>query len=218
MKRAAVALVVLVFAAPAAAQNLTLEESGTPRPLGAYAGVEPGEAQPPPALARAARRRAQRPRPSSILTWPGFAPLADGGSRFFVQTTDPVVPEVHAEEGRIVVLFRNTTLHVRNSARWLETRYFDTPVVRARLERRGRDVAFVLHMRAPVVPRVTTEAAPGGSFHYVYVDFAPGAYAPRDAAPASVGDSGPPPAPPRELDPSLRALDDERPPVLMRNE
>lgn len=122
-----------------------------------------------------------------------------------MQTTDPVVPEVSVEAGRVVVLFRNTRIHLRNSARWLETRFFDTPVVRARLERRGRDMAFVLHLRAPASPRVSTEPAPGGAFHYVYVDFGPGAY----ASSANAAQAGPPPAPARTIDPSL---DRERPP------
>jgi len=198
--------VLLFAAAPATAQDLTLrEEAAEGRRVGEYAGVEPGEAQPPPAVGRAARRRARAPRPASILTWPGFAQLPGGGSRFFVQTTDPVMPEVSVEPGRIVLLFRNTRIHLRNSARWLETRFFDTPVVRARLERRRRDMAFVLYLRTPATPRVSTEPAPGGAFHYVYVDFPPGAHAPTAPAPA-----GPPPAPPRELDP---ALENERPPA-----
>ncbi len=195
----------LLLAAPGSAQDIRVREGADARPVGEYAGVEPGEAQPPPALGRVARRRARAPRPSSILTWPGFTPLAGGGSRFFVQTTDPVMPEVRVEEGRVVLLFRNTRIHLRNSARWLETRFFDTPVARARLERRGRDMAFVLYLRAPATPRLSTEPAPGGTFHYVYVDFPPGAYAPAPPVPS------PPPAPARPVDP---ALDDERPPAL----
>lgn len=195
----------LLVAAPSSAQDIRVRDGADARPVGEYAGVEPGEAQPPPALGRVARRRARPPRPSSILTWPGFTPQPDGGSRFFVQTTDPVMPEVSVEAGRVVLLFRNTRIHLRNSARWLETRFFDTPVARARLERRGRDMAFVLYLRAAATPRISTEPAPGAAFHYVYVDFPPGRYAPVQTVPS------PPPAPAREVDP---ALDDERPPAL----
>ncbi len=197
--------------------------AATPRPVGVYAGVEPGEAQPPPAYRRASRR-ARRGGRDVILTWPGFTPLGDGGSRFFVQTTQAQVPELRVEEGRVVLLFRNCGIHVRNSARWLETRFFNTPVLRARLERRRRDMALVLQMRPGVTaqPRVTTAAAPGGNFHYVYVDFSPGDYAPViTPAPAQVrpapgqpGQGQPPAAPAREVDPSLDAMDDERPPAF----
>jgi hypothetical protein len=210
---------VLLLAAPAAAQQLSMEPSqGDAHRVGAYGGVEPGQAAPPPAIGRVTRRRQGRPQPLRILTWPGFTPLGDGGSRFFVQTTDPIQPEVRAEEGRVVLIFPNAQVHLRNSTRWLETRFFNTPVTRARLERRGRDMAFVLYLRSPAVPRVSTEPGPTGAFHYVYVDFPPGDYAPVVApAPSGGGlapESGPPPAPARPEDPSLRALDNERPPGL----
>lgn len=184
--------------------------------------MEAGEAQPPPAYRRVVRRQRRRARRRrQILTWPGFSPLGDGGSRFFVQTTEPIQPEVHVEQGRVVVLFRNTTIHVRNSGRWLETRFFNTPVRRARLERRRRDMALVLYLRSGVTvqPRIRQEAAPGANFHYVYVDFPPGDYAPvvstvpgTNTVRAADTPEHPPEAPARELDPSLRAMDDERPP------
>lgn len=200
----------LALASPVEAQprsRPSVRPAEQARPLGVYAGVEPGEAQPPPAYRRVVRR--QRRGRSLILTWPGFAMVPGGGSRFFVQTTTPLMPEVRNEEGRVVLLFRNTRVHVRNSRRWLETRFFNTPVLRARLERRRRDMAFVLVMRPGVtgVPRVTTEAAPGGNFHYIYIDFPPGEYAPVEPA------TQPPPAPARPVDPSLDAMEDERPPA-----
>ncbi len=203
--------------------------------MGDYEGVEPGEPKPPPAYDRVVRQQ-RRHAQTNILTWPGFSPLGDGGSRFFVQTTESVHPEVRVERNRVVVLFPRARVHVRNSARWLETQYFNTPVLRARLERRGRDMAFVLYLRAPATPRVSTVPADvdGTHFHYVYIDFPPGQYAPvvspppnegamarpapPPASPPAGGQSGPPPAPRRELDPSLRALDQERPPVLQQGD
>lgn len=212
------------WAAPGAAQGepvVAAEPAPAPRPVGVYAGVEPGEAQPPPAYRRVVRRQ-RRGGGSVIVTWPGFTPLAGGGSRFFVQTTEPRVPELRIEQGRIVVVFPDTQIHLRNSRRWLETRFFDTPVLRGRLERRGRDMALVLHLRpgVSVRPVLTSEAAPGGSFFYVYVDFPPGDYlsagqgqpAPPAAPGASVRPAEPPPAPAREVDPTLDAMDAEAPP------
>lgn len=192
-----------------------------PRPLGVYNGVEPGEAQPPPAYNRVVRRQRRGRRRGLILTWPGFAPLGDGSSRFFVQTTEPMQPEVRQEEGRVVILFRNTSIHLRNSRRWLETRFFNTPILRARLERRRRDMALVLVMRGDVTatPRVSSEVAPGGNFHYTYIDFGPGDYAPivapepgRASPVPPPTQGGPPGAPARPLDPSIQAMDEERPP------
>ncbi|MGE0785335.1 MAG: hypothetical protein AB7S26_06590 [Sandaracinaceae bacterium] len=226
MRRTSIAIVALAFAAPAAAQEQPTPTSSraevvTARPLGVYAGVEAGEAQPPPAYGRVIRRQRARGRrrAAQILTWPGFSPLGDGGSRFFIQTTDPVQPEVRVEEGRVVVLFRGTSIHVRNSGRWLNTQFFNTPVQRARLERRRRDMAFVMYMRvAGVQPRISHEVAPGGNFHYTYIDFPPGDYAPviqpmPDTIERRAPDSWdqPPAAPAREVDPTL---DDETPPPV----
>ena len=213
----------LALTSIAASQDGTVRPAAppvSPRPVGVYAGVEPGEAQPPPAFRRVVRRE-QRAR-AQILTWPGFSPLGDGGSRFFVQTTQPVRAEVHAEQTRIVVVFPNTSVHLRNSRRWLETRFFNTPVTRARLERRrGGAMALVLHLRSGLVmnPRLSSEVSPGGNFHYTYIDFPPGDYAPIVAPPpestssrASVRPSQPPAAPARQVDPALNAMDDEAPP------
>ena len=223
----------LGLAAPAGAQEDVSDEvppsegvrpALPPRPLGVYDGVEPGEAQPPPAYGRVVRRQ-QRGRRGLILTWPGFAPLGDGSSRFFIQTTEPMQPVLLQEEGRVVLLFRNTTIHLRNSSRWLETRFFNTPVARARLERRRHDMALVLFVRGGVsaTPRISSEAAPGGNFHYTYIDFPPGDYAPVVAeAPGRASTvpnptaGGPPAAPARPLDPSLDAMDYERPPPADR--
>lgn len=219
------------MAAPASAQDpqpVQPERSRarvvTPRPVGVYAGVEAGEAQPPPAYRRVVRRQQRRRRGRQILTWPGFSPLGDGGSRFFVQTTVPMQPEVRTEEGRVLVVFRNTAIHLSNSRRWLETRFFNTPVLRARLERRRRDMVLVLRMRGDtmVQPRVSSEAAPGGNFHYVYIDFPPGDYAPvvttvpgtNTVRASDTPENQPPSAPARALDPSLDAMDDERPPGM----
>jgi superfamily II DNA/RNA helicase len=137
----------------------------------------------------------------------------------------------------VVIVFPNTTIHLRNSARWLETRFFQTPVLRARLERRRREMALVLYMRSAATPQVSTDAAPGGTFHYVYIDFPPGDYgvpagfvqpAPVQVGPgARVAPSEPPPpagfppqqppsAPARPLDPSLQALDNEAPPPIQQ--
>lgn len=104
--------------------------------------------------------------------------LDGGGSRFFVQTTGPVRTEVRTLPGRIEVIFPSTTIHVRNSTRWLDTRFFETPVTRARLERRGRDMVLVMHMRATATPTVSSGPSEAGGFEYTYIDFEPGQFVP----------------------------------------
>ncbi|MGF1466192.1 MAG: hypothetical protein ACFCGT_08655 [Sandaracinaceae bacterium] len=173
-----------------------VEPAPARRPVGAYAGVQPGGAQPPPAVDRLARRSARGP--TQIVTWPGFAMLPDGSSRFFVQMTAPVTPTAEVQGSRLVVRLPRTRVHVRNSTRWLETRFFNTPVLRARLVRRGRDTALVLHLRAPTPHQV--RRATGGGFHYVYVDFPAGSYVEAPAPPPAAATTPPPAADYPELE------------------
>lgn len=142
------------------------------RDVGEYAGVRPGSSSTPP------RARAARNSRSTVVTWPGFEPR--GGGRFFVQTTGTVMTEVQQSEGRVEVILKNTRTHLRNTRRWLETRFFNTPVRRARIERRGRnDLAFVFAMRQGSMPTVTTGTGANG-FEFLYVDFPAGDYLPPE--------------------------------------
>lgn len=117
-----------------------------------------------------------------------------GGSRFFVETTGPVPTEVRASTGRVEIVFHDTTVHLANSRRWLETQFFETPVLRARLERRGHDMVLVMQLRASVSPVLSTGADPSG-FMFTYVDFASGHYLPDTPPPIAA-------APPRHDDTS----------------
>lgn len=153
----AIAVVVLSSVAAVAAQG--------------YEGVVPNSNTPPPRVARVARES------GVVLSWPGF--VAEGGGRFFVQSNHPIVPTVQFLGDRVELTFPRARVHLANSVRWLETQHFNTPVVRARLERRRHDVVLVLHLRTPMQPSVTQ--ANSGNFAYTYVDFPAGSYLPAPA-------------------------------------
>ncbi len=139
-----------------------------------YGGVNPDNANPPP---RAGRLSAET---DVVLSWPGFVPNASGGGgRFFVQSNHPIVPTVQFMGDRIELTFARARTHLANSVRWLETGHFNTPVVRARLERRRHDVVLVLLLRSATQPNVTQGAT--GTYAYTYVDFQPGSYLPVEA-------------------------------------
>jgi hypothetical protein len=150
------------------------QQVAAPHEIGHYAGVTPGTSNRPPRLPQG--RQANR-----LVTWPGFQARADGASRFFVQTTNAVSPALQTQQGRVVVTLPNVRIHLRNNRRPLETRFFNTPVSRARVERRGRNVAFVLDLRADVTPTVSTDVGPDG-LHFVYVEFGGGDFLPPEAA------------------------------------
>jgi len=146
-----------------------------------YAGVVPGSGNAPGHL---------RGRPGAtpiVVTWPGFQPRADGASRFFLQLTSRAQYEVSSGPGRFVVTLRNVRLPDRQTRRTLDTRFFDTPVTRAHVERRGRrDIAFVFEMRADVTPVVSLDVAANG-YTFVYVELPAGQWLPpetREMVPA----------------------------------
>ena len=163
-----------------------------PAPRGAaepYEGVVPGSGHEPP-LNGAARR--QRPDGAAILSWVGFQPMPGGGSRFFLQLSREVPYQGQSSDGRFEILLPNTRVHLRNTLRPLETRFFDTPVLRADAVRRGRDMVVVFELRAEVAPRLSSAEGQSG-YRFIYVDWPEGDYAPRDEpgaeAPAP-GDEG----------------------------
>jgi hypothetical protein len=140
------------------------------------------------------------------MTWPGFQARPDGASRFFIQTTQPVVHDVRRENRRIVITLRNTQLHLRNNRRPLETAYFNTPVSRARIERHGRDLAIVLDLRADVAPQVSAQPAENG-YHYLFIEFPSGEFLPEGMRTETIRSS------PQDVGPG-DTLDDERPPDM----
>jgi hypothetical protein len=156
---------VALVSASAIAQQAEVSPS---RSVGEYAGVTPGTGNPPPRAGAVVRAR-----PAKLLTWPGFQATAGGGSRFFLQVSGPVQIETRSSQGRFELVLKNTRAHLRNTFRPLDTRFFQTPVNRAKVERRRRDLAVVFELRGEATPNVSQGVGEGG-FHFVYVDFPAG--------------------------------------------
>lgn len=97
---------------------------------------------------RHARRRSAPRRAGPRATFPGFEQLPDGGSRFFVHLSQSVPVEEHRAAGSLTYVLHGAHLRVRNDAHPLVTVHFNTPVFRARLTPRGKDLLFVLEMRS----------------------------------------------------------------------
>jgi hypothetical protein len=132
-----------------------------------YSGVTPGsensENLPPKAE--------EIPQDALMLTWPGFMMHKDG-SCFFVQTSQPVKFGTQKSEGRIELVLHNTQVYLKNNYLPLETEFFDTPVTRATVQRRGKkDLAMVFEMREDAAPTITQKKGKDG-FNYVFVKFA----------------------------------------------
>ena len=106
-----------------------------------------------------------------MLTWPGFM-LQEDGSTFFVQTSRPVKFGTRKTEGRFELVLHRTKVHLKNNYLPLETQFFDTPVLRATVQRKGKqDLVMVFEMREDATPSITQEKGKDG-FNYVFVKFA----------------------------------------------
>lgn len=107
-----------------------------------------------------------------MLTWPGFMMHKDG-SCFFVQTSQPVKFGTQQSEGRLELVLHNTQVYLKNNYLPLETAFFDTPVTRATVQRRGKkDLVMVFEMREDRTPTITQKKGKDG-FNYVFVKFGP---------------------------------------------
>jgi hypothetical protein len=159
----------------------------------ARAGSEaagPSETQPAsPRPARAPRGAASAAAPPSALL-PGFETLADGSTRLFVELTQPVSYEAKSAPGTLTYVLKGARAGKRNNTNPLVTVHFNTPVTSARLTPRGRDLWFVIALRAKVQPTVTMDTAKEGSA-VLRIEFPKGDYLPAAVAaptkPASKG-------------------------------
>jgi hypothetical protein len=144
-----------------------------------------GDARPAPAPVR---RYYAPAGPTAVL--PGFEPLGDGSSRFFVELTKTVPVVEQKGNGTITYVLKGAHVAVYNNYRALVTVHFNTPVWRARLVPRGGDLLFVLEMRAAnVTPTFKVDTAPDG-MATLEVDFPAGQFHASD-----MPDVGPIPGP-----------------------
>jgi hypothetical protein len=133
-----------------------------------YAGVAPGTGGFAPGLHRFLLRHARRGG-TPIVAWPGFQMLP-GGSRLFLAVTGPVQVTTAQEAGRLIYRVHGARVVLHNNERPLETEAFDTPVERAFLRQRGRDVDLVVVLRNAATPQMSQQAGAGG-LQFVFVDF-----------------------------------------------
>jgi hypothetical protein len=112
------------------------------------AGYAYGDGKSSASRAPHARYRSSGP----VVTMPGFEQTSDGGSRFFVQLSQTVPVEERRAQGSITYVLKGASPRVWNNTNALVTVHFNTPVSRARLVPQGRDLLFVVDLRAAATP------------------------------------------------------------------
>jgi hypothetical protein len=117
--------------------------------------------------------------PDAIL--PGFETLGDGATRLFVQLSRPVQYASKSAPGTLTFVLKGAHVDRRNNFNPLITVDFNTPVASARLVPHGKDLWFVVDLRANVPPSVTMEATKDGGA-MLRIEFPGGNYLPAQAA------------------------------------
>lgn len=109
---------------------------------------------------------------------PEFETLADGSTRLSIAFSQSIAYDAKSAPGRLVYVLKAARAAHRNDYNPLVTVGFNTPVSRARLTPHGRDLWFIVDLRASVKPDVTTEAAKDGGGVVLQITFAKGEYLP----------------------------------------
>jgi hypothetical protein len=112
---------------------------------------------------------------------PGFELLADGSSRLYVQLAKPVTFTTKSAKASLTYVLQGAHVDRWNNTNPLVTVHFNTPVTEARLIPHGRDLWFVIELRASVQPAVTMDPAKDGGA-MLRIDFPKGDYLPALAA------------------------------------
>ena len=150
-------------------------EPAQPNPRGTYLGVKPGGPEHPAVSVGPGIQ-------PSIITWPGFTMLPDGGSRVFLQLSASVDIAHQTFPDKVVVDLQNARIAGHTNRYPLETRFFNTPVLRVTVKRTRSSTTLEITLRTAATPYVSGATAASG-YYFVYIDFPPGQY--LDAPPAS---------------------------------
>jgi hypothetical protein len=129
-----------------------------------------------------------RPAAATDAVLPGFEALADGSTRLFIEFTGPVTYDAKPAHGSITYVLKGAHVDRRNNYNPLVTVHFNTPVTSARLVPHGRDLWFVVALRADVQPTVSVDAAKDGG-SVMRIEFPKGDYVPSGAGAPPPADS-----------------------------
>lgn len=106
------------------------------------------------------------------MTWTGFERVGDT-SRVFLEVSADVATKLDVKGGVVTVRLSNTRINVRNNARYLDLRYFRTPVRSVKVSRRGKDAVATIVLKRAAEPTISWIAGKAG-YRLLVIDFASG--------------------------------------------
>jgi hypothetical protein len=161
VSRLATALVGLaLMTAPAAAQDAPKETHRE----GEYGGVKAGDGQ--------GAKPVKRGKPGT-LSWVGFS--AEGGTgHVFLQSTSEIGYTQAASGKVLVVKLTGVKRFGRQVRRPLDTRFFESPVVRITVKKLRKGAVEVrIQMKSDAHEATVRTATEADGFHYLYLDISP---------------------------------------------
>jgi len=120
-----------------------------------------------------------------IAMHPGFSQKEDGATRVYVDLSATAQVEEKRGAKQLTYVIKNARVPVRNNTRALETAHFNTPVLRAKLIQKGRDVWLVVDLRAEATATWKVDAAGEGA--RLAIDFPSGNYLPSEEPSSDAG-------------------------------
>jgi hypothetical protein len=129
MRRLLLCLVLASAATPAFA-----DDPKGPNAEGEYGGVEPGK----PKKADP-NKKARKPPPKGTLSWIGFE-AKEGGAQIFLQSPAPFEVSQRVDNGALIVTLTGVTRVSPNTARPIDTRFFETTLSRISAKRKGKAI------------------------------------------------------------------------------
>lgn len=143
--------------------------STAPKTEGEYGGVKPGEPRKTPEPGK----KAKKPPPKGTLSWIGFE-AKDGGSHIFLQSVAAFEVNQRVDGNTLVVTLSGLSRLAPNTWRFIDTRFFETPVSRVVAKKKGKSVELRVSFKnakdaAQGSLRTATEA---DGLYYAYLSFA----------------------------------------------
>lgn len=147
-----------------------------PNPEGYYSGVSIDGNHVPPHPARALGSK------PALLTWTGFE-RTTGGSRVFFELSADIDTKLDIKGSTITLRMVNTKLNRRNNGRFLDLRWFRTPVASIRVSKKGKDALATIQLKRSASPTLVVMEGKEG-YRLLVLEFAgasEAADAPTDA-------------------------------------
>lgn len=153
-----------------------------------YPGVDPEKGGVAPLLEKARKSKI------NVVTWPGFQMLpGGGGSRVFVQilkgsainaVEQPVrvdKPPFKVAPNTLVYKFSESIVLLKNNYNPLVSKYFNSPVVKARMKKHKKRVYLIIELKVPAAPVSEKFFSYQDDLYFFFVEFEPGSYLPKPA-------------------------------------